>query len=159
MTRLPLLQPILCFSFNPLSQQPGTGPHKAKSLTTTGDACRYGVLLISLSLSLIWVSLFSPSLKPSRGRASASTHTYRRWWYLSSASQPLVTAVLRKIHQIEKYIRLLSKLVDFLHFILTEVREADIGEYSVEALPSLSHHQGGPWNDKSERSFKDVGIV
>ena len=44
----------------------------------------------SLSLSLIWVSLFSPSLKPSRGRASASTHTYRRWRCLSSASQPLV---------------------------------------------------------------------
>ena len=46
----------------------------------------------SFSLSLIWVSLFSPSLKPSRGRASASTHTYRRWRCLSSASQPLVAA-------------------------------------------------------------------
>ena len=45
-----------------------------------------------LTLSLIWVSLFSPSLKPSRGRASASTHTYRRWRCLSSASQPLVAA-------------------------------------------------------------------
>ena len=65
--QLPLLQPILCLSFNPLSQQSGTSPHKAKSLTTAGDACRYGVLLVSLSLSLIWVFLFSPSLKPSRG--------------------------------------------------------------------------------------------
>ena len=51
-------------------------------------------LTISLSLSLIWVSLFSPSLKPSRGRASASTHTYRHWRCLSSASQPLVAAGL-----------------------------------------------------------------
>ena len=63
-------------------------------------------------------------------------------------------AVLRKIHQIEKYIRLLSKLADFLHFLLTEEKEADIGKQSAESLPSLSRHQGGPWNDKSERSFK-----
>ena len=45
-----------------------------------------------LTLSLIWVYLFSPSLKPSRGRASASIHTYRRWRCLSSVSQPLVAA-------------------------------------------------------------------
>ena len=64
-----------------------------------------------------------------------------------------VVVVLRKIHQIEKHIRLLSKLADFLHFLLTEEKEADIGEQSAEALPSLSYHQGGPWNDKSERSF------
>uniref|UniRef100_A0A7N2LNZ4 Uncharacterized protein n=1 Tax=Quercus lobata TaxID=97700 RepID=A0A7N2LNZ4_QUELO len=42
------------------------------------------------SLSLIWVSLFSSSLKPNRGRASASTHTYRCWRCFSSVSQPLV---------------------------------------------------------------------
>ena len=29
----PLLQPILCLSFNPLSQQPNTSPHKAKPLS------------------------------------------------------------------------------------------------------------------------------
>ena len=50
---------------------------------------------------------------------------------------------------------LLSKLADFLQFLLTEEKEADIGEQSAEALPSLSRHQGGPWNDKSEGSFKE----
>ncbi|KAF3950975.1 hypothetical protein CMV_023329 [Castanea mollissima] len=91
-------QIVARFGIEPL-EQPGTSPHKAKSLTTTGDACRYGVLLISLSLSLSHLGFFVFSFSQAQPWPSFCFHSH-----LSPLVVPLIGVTT------------------------TEVKEADIGE-------------------------------
>ncbi|KAF3953755.1 hypothetical protein CMV_020827 [Castanea mollissima] len=91
--------------------------------------------------------------KPSRGRASASTHTYRRWWCLSSASQPLVAAELCSNEFVLKNIFCFNPNCNQVCYVM-EHYEQNFKQWLQENY--LSDQQGKNLNPKFLQILRDV---